>query len=261
MGRQEFGVNQALDSRYLAFSLTLPLGLLFLGTLILRHWRARDPNSQKLARWTTAGICLVTSLFLLHTLGSISSVDAWQATKLQRLRTKVLVLTVNALNEPQVLARVHSEFEPLRARINMLNSSGYLRPPLLQSSNVTTFAVASTLGAESCGNIDQAGKPAEGQYGLMGWAILPEKERPADGVLLSYDNAEGQPILFALADIGVARSDVVEALKDPAYLGCGWVKAFEINRLPKSAGPLRAWAFDAETARAYPIQGSVTVPR
>jgi hypothetical protein len=259
IGRQAFGVSQALNSRYLAFSLALPLALLFLGALILRHWTHREPNHRTLPSWRIGVACLATVFFLLHALGSTSSVDAWNATKLQRLRTKALVLTLNVANEPQALARIHSEVEPLRARINILNRLGCLRPPLLQSSNMTTFAAASTLGAESCGNIDQAGKPAEGQYGLMGWAILPDKRRPADGVLLSYDDAQGQPILFALADMGMGRSDVAGAMKDPAYLASGWVKTFELGRLPQGAGPLRAWAFDAETARAYPISGSVTV--
>jgi hypothetical protein len=257
LGRQQFGVTQALDSRYLAFSLTMPVAELFLTALIFSHWSAREPGSRKLTGWRMGAGCLIALLLFSHTVGSVASINTWRATQLHRLRTKALVLTVDAVRDPQILPRIHAVVEPLPARIQMLNRLGYLRPPLIQTTNVNEFAVVAARGPGAYGNIDQAGRPAEGQYGLLGWAVLPDKHRPADGVLLTYTEAQGQPILFALADMGVARSDVAGALKDPAYSQSGWVKAFDLSRLPPNAGKLRAWAFDAETAKAYPLQGEV----
>jgi hypothetical protein len=90
---------------------------------------------------------------------------------------------------------------------------------------------------------------------MAGWSVLPDKARPADAVLLTYDNAAGDSVIFALAEVGVQRPDVAAGLQEPAYLHAGWVKTFNTSRLPAGALSLRAWAFDAETCRAYPIQG------
>jgi hypothetical protein len=92
----------------------------------------------------------------------------------------------------------------------------------------------------------------------MGWAILPDKSRIADVVLLTYDDPKGDSTIFAVAQVGVPRPEVASTLGQPNYDRAGWEKVFNLSLLPPGAGPIRAWAFDAEICRAYPLQGMAT---
>ena len=256
LGRQSFGVNQALNSRYLAFSVLLPIGLVFLAPLIFNHWRTQAVPAQKTVTVGMVLSSLGAVLVLLHGLGSLRNLETWKGAQHHRLRTKALVQLINVVDDPEALGRyVHAIVPPLKDRANLLNRLGYLRPGLVQTNLVRLIAGANPLAPARYGEIQQAGKPAEGQFGLAGWSVLPDKARPADAVLLTYDNAAGDSVIFALAEVGVQRPDVAAWLQEPGYLHAGWVKTFNTSRLPAGALSLRAWAFDAETCRAYPIQG------
>jgi hypothetical protein len=103
------------------------------------------------------------------------------------------------------------------------------------------------------GEIEELGKNAEEEFAARGWAILPEKHRAADGVLLTYDDAQGEPRIFALALVAQIRSDVRQQLNDKAYLRSGWAKTWKAEQIPANSHLIRAWAFDAEDRRAFQI--------
>ena len=173
------------------------------------------------------------------------------------LTAKALVLSINVVDEPELLRRyVHANFQPIRKQANCLDRLGYLHPGLLRSRNIRSIADTAVPSEEMFGEIQQASKAGGGQFGMHGWAILPTKLRAADAVLLTYDNAGGEPIIFALAGVSIMRTDIAAVFNNPDYQMSGWSKMFNTNQLPSGAGSLRAWAFDAEIARAYPLKGT-----
>jgi len=261
VGRQGFGVNHAFNSRYLAFSVMLPIGLLFLVPLIFNHWRARASSAQHTVAVSMGLSAFATALVLLHGLGALKDVRSWPEAQHLRLTAKALIHLINVVDEPEALGRyVHAIVPPLKARANLLDRLGYLRPGLVRTNSIREIAGTSPLAPTRYGEIQQAGKPAAGQFGMAGWSVLPDKVRPADAVLLTYDDARGDPLIFALAEVGIQRADVAGSLRQPAYLRSGWIKTFNTNRLPSGALSLRAWAFDAETCHAYPVQGVAASP-
>lgn len=252
-GRQGFGVEQALASRYLISSVMLPIGLLFLVPLLFDSGRARRPGGA-----IPVG-ALAAVLFLLHGLGSLHSLELWKLAWHSRLTTKALVLSVNVVEEPEELGRfVHAVVPPLKGRIDLLARLGYLRPGPLRSRSIREIAGGPAPDPRRYGEIQQAGEPGEGQIGMSGWSILPDGNRAADAVLLTCDAAGGDPVIFGLAVVD--RPPTGEAAAGPAagYRQAGWFKVFDTARLPAGPRVLRAWAFDAEAGRAWPMQGLVT---
>ena len=128
---------------------------------------------------------------------------------------------------------------------------GYLHPNLVRSPLIREIA-ASTKG-EIFGELTALERPADGEFVASGWAILPARHRLADSVLLAYEDAAGEWIIFARADVALSSPEIAQRLQDDAYLNCGWSKRWKVANLPAGVQRVGAWAFDADEARAYPI--------
>ena len=108
------------------------------------------------------------------------------------------------------------------------------------------------------GEFDRLVRTPNGELTASGWAILLDGHRTADSVLLTYDDSEGEAIIFARVDVMHSRADVSARLGDEAYHRSGWIKSWKPEALPPNARHIRAWAFDAEECRAVPL-GSATI--
>lgn len=249
LGRVGFGISAATQSRYVSFAIMLPLGLLFLAPLVFRHWRAQSGAGTDMGRGLTV---LVTALAVLFTCGTIKSLEIWERIQHHRLSGKAALLLVNVLDEPDILARHVRQKDPLlKARINLLDRLDYLRPRLMRSNFIREIAYQTK--GETRGEFNELGKSSGGKFAAKGWAILPENHRVADGVLLTYDDDQGEPIIFALAEVEYRRAEISKRLNDKAYMNCGWVKSWRAEQIPANSQWIRAWAFDAENCQAFAI--------
>src|SRR5205085_2527435 len=86
----------------------------------------------------------------------------------------------------------------------------------------------------------------------VGWAMIPKGYRPADAVLLAYDDPTRGPIAFALTVPTAPRSDV-EVLHDDRVELSGWSFEFERSKVPAGDYRITAWAFDADKTLLYPL--------
>ena len=256
-GRVGFGINAAMQSRYVSFAIMLPIGLFFLVSRILRHWHERSPVNVNSARVTMGIVSFVTAFALLFLGATIQSLQFWPAFQHNRLTGKSALLFVDVLAEPEALVRyVHWSHWTLKAWTENLDRQGHLHPRLVRSNHIREIASASD--EEAMGEFNQLARTSTGELAASGWAILLEGHRTSDSVLLTYDNAKGEPIIFARADVMHPRADISERLHDKAYYHCGWMKSWKPDALPSGAGRIRAWAFDAEECRAFSI-GSATM--
>jgi hypothetical protein len=256
-GRFGFGIDAAMLSRYVSVAIMLPIGLLFLVSLILWHWYERSPGNVNSARVTMGLVSFGTALALLFLGATIHSLQFWRAFQHNRHTGKAALLFVDVLDEPEALVRyVHWSNWTLKAWTENLDRLGYLRPRLVRSNHVRE--IASDSDEDAIGEFNQLARTPTGEMAASGWAILLEGHRTADSVLLTYDNAEGDPIIFARVDVMYPRADVSERLHDMAYHHCGWTKSWRPESLPPGAHRISAWAFDAEECRAFSL-GSATM--
>lgn len=259
LGRLGFGVFAATQSRYVSFAVMLPIGLLFLTSLVFGHWREHSKVGADTAATGRALLVLGAALSLLFVYGAIAALESWPRFQHARLSGKAELLLINVVNEPKDLARnVHRGDAALKARTNFLDRLGYFRPRLVRSDRIRE--IASRTDGETMGDFTELGKTIDGEFTASGWAILPESHRTADGVLLTYDNAQGDPIIFALAEVGYKRAEVSQQLNDKAYLRCGWMKSWKAGQIPASTPWIRAWTFDAENCRAFQIGATSMEP-
>ena len=251
LGRFGFGMNGALQSRYVSFAVTLPIGLLFLLARIVRHRRKAPPLQLAFASFLTA-------LALLFLGAAIYSLDYWRMFQHDRLSGKAALAFINVLDEPQALARhVHWSHWTLKEWTESVARLGYLRPAPLRSRSIRE--IASDSDEEAMGSLDHVGYTADGQFTASGWAVLLEQHRIADSVLLAYDSGDGDGTIFARADVGYARADVGARLRDDTYQPSGWATSCKREEIPASARRITVWAFNAEECRAFLI-GSTSIP-
>jgi hypothetical protein len=203
---------------------------------------------------------LTAALALVFVVGSLAITRFWPEVQHSRLSEKAIILCSGIVNDDEAIATYIHPDPATKNRIKLVDSLGYLRPGILHTNIIRPIAAPAAAEPNRFGEIQQSGKPGEGQFGMIGWAILPEKQRIADAVLLTYDDPKGEPIIFALAQVGISRPEVANALHQADYERAGWGKAFNMSLLPAGSRTLRAWAFDAEECRAYPLQGVTTAP-
>ena len=94
---------------------------------------------------------------------------------------------------------------------------------------------------------------AKGIFTARGWAILPEEGRPADRVILTYGKNN---CVVAVALVNLERSDVVRALKNPAYKYSGWSITFNLSNLPAGKVVLKAWAYNSARKEAEQLNST-----
>lgn len=85
---------------------------------------------------------------------------------------------------------------------------------------------------------------------LGGWAVLADKRKPADMVVITFGNKNS---LVATAPVDIMRPDVVKALNNPSYQYSGWETGFNVSSLPEGKVVFKAWAYDSETKEAVQL--------
>ena len=263
IGRMGFGVSEAMASRYQPLCATLPISLLFLGPLVFQHWSVLATSGSRRVLRVGMGLSALTAGFaLLFLMGEFPALGDWRERHLRGLAAKAVVELINVIDDPEAVASpVHPRSEIVRPRANVLDRLGYLRPPLIRSRAIRQIADPAAKADGHQGAIVRSGRVSTGQFAMVGWAILPERRRQADVVVLTYDDPNGEPLIFSLALVGVSVTRVAGAPQEAGYETCGWSKVFDPGGLPPGAHLLRAWAFDAEKCRAYPLGEAVDLIR
>ena len=77
VGRLGFGISAATNSRYVSFAIMLPIGLLFLVSLVLRHRRAQSESGADTASMRIGLVVVATALALLFVFGTMDSLESW----------------------------------------------------------------------------------------------------------------------------------------------------------------------------------------
>jgi hypothetical protein len=253
IGRADSGPAAAVMSRYIGFQVLLPIALLFLLPLLLKHRAERRQREYQPAPW----FCLAAVFAVLFASSTLAWLPVLERFQQRLLVAKALVLLSAVCDEPVELTRyVHRTGEALRPRIDGLDRAGYIHPPIIRSSHISEIAAH---GAdETNGAVGGFGRDGAGRVTMSGWATLPDKLRPADAVILTYEVSEGDPLMFAVTAANTNAPAAVTQTGDERYHSSGWEKSWAATAVPANARRVRAWAFDAEERRAYLI-GSGTL--
>ncbi len=259
LGRVGFGVETSIVSRYMTFSVYLPLALVGLIAIIFDDAKNRGylVKNKKVITQTMVGVLLV-SFLILHILTSVFAINQMYWTKLERLNAKTCLAFVNVMVDEKCLTeKVYPRLITVKKRAKLFHNKNLINAKFIYSNKVQDIQGTNTVINDGLGYgwFDQVSQVKD-LYVAGGWARLPEKKQPADAVLLTYEKEKGYDIIFAISDARVERPDVVNATKNQVYLMAGWQKSFSASKLPKGLVNIKAWAFDTETGTAFPLRGS-----
>jgi len=259
VGRVGFSVEQAFSLRYTTFTLYLPVALLYLLPTIYEHHAAGGhlAGKRRMLLPSLAGIFILSHL-LIYPL-SIKQMSAFSAGLLQ---SKACLLFINVVREDCLTEKVYPNLEALRRAANSLDGMEFLRPGLIKSSRVQDIEASDAQSPGQYGSLNSVTQTGEDVYTASGWAVLPQRGAPADAILLTYDRADGDSVIFALADTGEERGVVARILRRslPSDYS-GWQKSFSVNDLPTNPVIITAWAFDARTGKAFKLDGTHVIPK
>jgi hypothetical protein len=260
LGRVGFGIEQATSSRYTTFSLYLLIALIYLIPIAINHAWQQGYLKKRWSRGKVAIAALIAILFLLHFQTAAFSNQMMGYTKISRLQGKACLLLIdNFVQEDCLRDKISPRVSVVRDRIHAINKYGFLQPPLVTSKYAEDI---SGDVQDNYGYFDNLRKADSGSYIATGWAILPQKQEPADAVILTYRDTNNKSIVYAVVDNQFPRDDIAKAYGKPAYLNSGWQTQISLDKLPSLPNQkmqINAWAFDTDTGQTFKLNGQFTL--
>lgn len=255
IGRVGFGTEQALSLRYTTFTLYLPIALVHLVPMVLKR---RVPEGT-----TSTGSKLLISALVTSVIISNLVIYPHHTKQLIVFSTKLSVgkaclLFINVI-EDDCVKTLFPKVDYLKMAANKLDSLNFLRPGLIKSSRVQDIAAANPDNPGSHGSLDSMIHKGENVYTASGWAVLAKGGDPADAILLAYDRAAGDSVIFALADTGGERMVAARFLGMGSPSHYAWQKQISINNLPGNPVTITAWAFNARLGKAVQLDGKYVI--
>lgn len=250
LGRVGFGTSQSLAPRYTAFSIYLIVAVIYLLTIFLEEIKQQPGASLpkkavKVIPYFLAGILLTLHFNIVN-----EAIQRMSDRRIILLQSKACLLTVNIIpnNDCLVTKQKLDNFQPTAT---ILNELGFLKPGLLKTNKIREIAPEET--AKNYGYFDTFKQVKADTYLARGWAILPQRKEAADGVILTYENSQGEEIIFKLINQRFPRQEIANYLQNAAYLDSGWQTEFSTQELPPGSTKINAWSFDANRGKAYKL--------
>jgi hypothetical protein len=271
LGRVGFGVEQALSTRYIVFSVFLTVAIIYLTVIVAddlksQNWFGTDTTSPtknqyalNIRKYLSPILAsLMTALVVLHLISSVHALQAIQVLQRDRLYAKSCLIFFRYVSDDCIALNLFPAVGVFRERVPLIDSLGLLEPNLAISPEIRQ-AESRYIKNQPYGWFDQFKKISDNQYFASGWAILPDKTQPADSVLLTYKDSQGKSIFFGLSPVKIARADIVKILKQDNYMNSGWSAAVSTQGLPNGKVEINAWAFDVNTGEAFQLGGSQVI--
>lgn len=255
LGRVGFGANYALASRYVPFSLYLTVAVIALLAIISSE--IIKVRQSKLARGLVFSICLVLAVSYLVPYKSCSANTLFflRALSAKDRLARGAVLFSAVLDTSEVIKKTAY---PDNADVVVRNAAALdqlklIRPPLVRTNRLNALSLESADGRRASGSCETLATLPE-LYRASGWAVLNAKGRPADCVLVAYQDPQLQEwIACAISDSFEMRPDIVKRFRSMDQLWAGWTATFSRSSIPVGA-QLSFWAINADEAKLYRLE-------
>ncbi len=253
LGRVGYGSSYALSSRYVTFSIYLTVAVIALVTVVATEIvRARD--SYRMRAWV-AGTCLllIVSYLTAFQVCAANTLFFLRSLSAKDRLARAAVLFSATLDTSEVIKKTAypDNAEPVVRNAAALDRLHLLRPPLGRSNRLNTLPHEIADGKRASGSCESAAELEPELYRASGWAILNAKGRPADCVVVAYqDPLDQEWIVLAISDSFAMRVDTMKKYRDVDYLWAGWTATFPRRLIPPGA-KLSFWALDADAPKLY----------
>ena len=252
VSRMEITPVAATWTRYVSYSIFLPVSLIFLIPIVVedisRHTR---PEIGRMLMRTAGGLLAVTMVFQIFKFrDGVALFEGIRATQAQR-KASLLFIDLVRFDSTAKTWREQT-LDDIRPLADALSAHGWINPPLIQRPRMQDLEDSTVTNSESYGKIEQIGDVGDGEIGIIGWAYDPRRRSLAGAVVLSWEKPGGDAVPFAIAQMGIERSS--EATDSPLRYS-GWQLGFPSGLLPAETVDLRAWWLETSTGKAVPLPG------
>jgi hypothetical protein len=257
VARLGFDYSMAGDSRYAAFSVFLYIAVLGLGFSVFTQAKAR-PLTTRIGLSAAA----VSFVFIL----ALWAITFKKERRLLRIYTTAREHSLLVLRWGEAIPQnpeigLLSPY-PLRetvSTIRTLAQNDALRPRLVSERLASAVNERPNTDASSAGILDAARLEATGHLAFQGWARVPDRDRPADCVVLGFETFDGVWKPFCVVETGGKRPDVARRFGSGALARAGFSGWVDATSLPRGDVTLKAWAIDLQNERAFPMTGTVSL--
>jgi len=253
IGRSGFGVFQSLDSRYISFSIYLPVSLIFIGSILYHGLINRRPEMQaKISVPLKISSILFIGFYLVSTFHSLQIIKERHQIKIEG-RSYLSLIKVMPRNPLAYL--VYPDIQWLRIAAPLMQEKGLLKIPLLENRDLDLIQKGTPRCEGPCGRLEGIHKISKNDYEAYGWAFLPDNIEPAHAIFLAFKNTRGHHILFECA-AGRFKGHLTYRGPFGDSWKCArgaWKVPFSTTGLPPCGADISAWAFDAISGKVYPL--------
>ena len=259
-GRLGFGVQQALDVRYVAFSLFFNIGLFGLYfALYCSCVRSGSPAFRASfltnAAWTIALFALLWAASYKKTLVVLA---AHHKDRVHLLHT---LEWIEPIPDNPDLALIFPYVGALKEWVALLEKHRILRLRFVHGSLATAVQQSPPSSDGSHGQIETCNLDSNGTLHATGWAWLPERNRRADCVVIGSEDNKGVFRPISVVETGVARRDLYKEQPNPYIFRAGFVGTVKAASRLDAGAPLNGWAIDLRTQKAWPLAGAPVCTR
>ena len=253
LGRVGFGADYALSSRYVTFSAYLTVAVIALVAIIATELNGTRGANRTRAWVSATCLLLIISYLTAYKVCAGNTLFFLRALSAKDRLARASVLFSATLDTSEVIKKTAypDNAEPVVRNAAALDRLNLLRPPLLRTNHVNALPHEIADGQRASGSCESAAEFEPALYRVSGWAILNAKGRPADCVVVAYqDPLDQEWIVFAISDSFAMRADTVKKYRDVDYLWAGWTATFPRRLIPPGA-KLSFWALDADAPKLY----------
>ena len=218
LGRASFGVEQAYSSRYLFHSGALWVGFIAaLNTHRVLTVRMRQEAGH--FRRILLGVLIVFSSLLSRTWNHFYK--QFEPLRIARLQTLLNVRMLSVAPKSPMVDRT-CPWVDLPALVRALTEKGLYDP--------STYGDWLTEGLKHPrpvpgGHVQHLRRPSP-EIGITGWAISPEKDKPADSVLICRRGQTGQLEPFIMIAVGFKNNEVIRDTGKASLRKSGFLEVF-----------------------------------
>jgi hypothetical protein len=254
LGRVAYGASYALASRYVPFSIYLTVAVIALVAIIGRE---KFPSGRP-RKWilVTSLILIVTYLVPYKACASNSLFFLRALSRKDRL-ARAAVLFSGALDTSDVIKKTAypDNADPVLQNAVALDRLKLIRPAMPRMNRLSAIPHERADQKRASGFCEIVAPIGEEFYRASGWATLNGKGRPADCVLVAYQDPRDQEwVALAISDSFEMRADTVKRFRSMDQLWAGWTATFSRSAIPAGA-TLSFWAVDADEPRLYQLGG------
>ena len=263
LGRVGYGSSYALSSRYVTFSIYLTVALIALVAIIATEIVCARDSIRRRAWVFGTCLLLIVPYVTAYKVSAGNTLFFLRALSAKDRLARAAVLFSATLDTSEVIKKTAypDNAGPVVRNAAALDRLNLLRPPLARTNHVNALPHEIADGQRASGSCESAAEVAHDLYRASGWAILDAKGRPADCVVVAYQNPPDQEwIAFAISDSFAMRADTVKKYRDLDYLWAAWTATFSRSLIPPGAR-LSFWAVDADAPTLYLLKDERPSPR